>query len=282
MPASDAPAVLIHAADGARACIQLDGAQVTSWIPAGAAEDRLFVSARAEYGAGASVRGGIPICFPQFGPFAPPPQHGFARTTRWRRVDEAGGGPGDARLGRTRRGVADARPSVERDAWPHAVAAELLVQVQGAAVAVRLDVLNTGDSALTFTAAFHPYFAVGDAFATSVHGLAGLTYRDALRDGSVFHEDAASLAITGPIDRIYYGAPEVLEVHEPDRSLRVEMSGFEDAVVWNPGAAITAAKRDFVPGDERRMLCVEAAVVRRPVSLAPGARWSGTQRMIAG
>ena len=232
MPASDAPAVLIHAADGARACIQLDGAQVTSWIPAGAAEDRLFVSARAEYGAGASVRGGIPICFPQFGPFGPLPQHGFARTTRWRVVREAG-----------------------RD---------------------------TGDSALTFTAAFHPYFAVRDAFATSVHGLAGLTYRDALRDGSVFHEDAASLAITGPIDRIYYGAPEVLEVHEPDRSLRVEMSGFEDAVVWNPGAAITASKRDFAPGDERRMLCVEAAVVRRPVSLAPRARWSGRQRMIAG
>ena len=279
---TDVPDLAIHAPDGAKARLLLDGAQVVSWVPAGEREDRLFVSARAEYGRGVSARGGIPICFPQFGPFGALPQHGFARNTRWRVSDRARLEQGEARLLLTEQDIAASRPEAERAAWPHAFAAELKVQVDASALAVTLAVTNTGAHPLTFTAALHPYFAVRDAFATTVHGLSGLTYRDALLDGAECLESADSLAITGPLDRIYYGAPDVLELREPHRTLRIEKSGFADAVVWNPGAAITASKRDFASGDERGMLCVEAAAVRLPIALAPGAQWSGTQRMIAG
>jgi glucose-6-phosphate 1-epimerase len=278
---TDAPALMVRSADGAHARVQLDGAQVTSWFPAGASDDRLFVSPRAEYGRGVSVRGGIPICFPQFGPFGSLPQHGFARTSRWAVTDDSRVEQGELRLGLTERDLSASRPAAERVAWPHAFSADLLVEVRGSALAVTLGVTNTGTAPFTFTAALHPYFAVRDAFATSVHGLAGLTYRDALLAGAEQRERNGTLEIQGPLDRIYYSAPDTLELREPHRRLRIEKSGFSDAVVWNPGAAGTSSRRDFAPGDERHMLCVEAAQVRTPITLAPAARWNGLQRMIA-
>jgi len=276
----DAPFLDLRAADGATARLHLDGAQVTSWIPAGETDDRLFVSARAEYGRGKSVRGGIPICFPQFGPFGALPQHGFARTTRWVVADDAAPA-GTARVVLLDADVARDRPAAECAAWPYRFRAELRAQVGGNALEVTLDVTNTGDAPFAFTAALHPYFAVRDAFACEVHGLHGLRYRDALRDGAILDEHGSALAITGPLDRVYYAAPDRLELREPHRTLRLMTRGFPDAVVWNPGAAGTSSRRDFVPGDETHMLCVEAGAIGAPVTLAPGASWSGTQRMEA-
>lgn len=276
----DAPFLALRAPDGATARLHLDGAQVTSWIPAGETDDRLFVSARAEYGPGRSARGGIPVCFPQFGPFGALPQHGFARTTRWRVADHRDGS-GTARLVLTEADVARDRPPAECAAWPHPFRAGLLGRVEGNALEVTLEVTNTGDAPFAFTAALHPYFAVRDAFACEVHGLQGLRYRDALLAGAVLDEHDATLAITGPLDRVYYAAPDALVLREPHRSLRIAKRGFPDAVVWNPGTAGTSSRRDFVPGDERSMLCVEAGAIGAPVTLAPGARWSGTQRMEA-
>ncbi len=281
MTDSPVPAIVLRAPDGAQARVLLDGAQVVSWIPAGHSDDRLFVSRRAERGPGRSARGGIPICFPQFGPFGALPQHGFARSVRWRVGDDARGAEGELTLRLTQVEVAAQRPEAEVAAWPHAFSLDAIVRVGGDALAVRLVATNTGTAPLSFTAALHPYFAMRDAFSVTVEGLSGLTYRDALRDGAIVREEANTLAITGPLDRLYYGAPDVLFLREPNRGLRVEKSGFPEAVVWNPGAAITASKRDFEAGDEVRMLCVEAAAVRVPIVLSPDEQWTGEQRMVA-
>lgn len=278
---SSVPVLDLRAADGARARVLLDGAQVVSWIPAGGGDDRLFLSRNAEFGLGRSARGGIPICFPQFGPFGALPQHGFARNVRWTLRDASRREAGEVTLRLTHVDVAAQRPAEEVASWPHPFALDATVQVAGNALVVQLVATNTGRSPLTFTAALHPYFAVHEACATTVEGLSGLTYRDALQGGALVHEEASLLSITGALDRLYYDAPDVLALREAVRTLRIEKRGFPDAVVWNPGAAITASKRDFEAGDEGGMLCVEAAVVGRPVVLAPGEQWTGAQRMVA-
>ena len=53
------PRIEIAAADGARAEIYLHGAHVTSWFPAGATDDRLFVSEKAIFTDDAAIRGGV-------------------------------------------------------------------------------------------------------------------------------------------------------------------------------------------------------------------------------
>lgn len=265
------PFVALQSADGARAAIAIDGAQVASWIPANSTEDRLFVSANAFYGPGASIRGGIPVIFPQFGPFGTLGQHGFARNKRWQVLSQ---GNGTARL--------ELRDDEEtRSRWPHAFRVELHVVVGGDTLAVHMTVENTGAVPMQFTAALHPYFAVRDAFATRVDGLAGCRYRDALRDGAHFIETSAALDIAGPLDRIYYAAPDTLRIVEADRSLIITKRGFPEAVVWNPGEAGTSGRADFVAGDQHRMLCVEAAAIEHPIALQPNTSWSGAQIMQA-
>ena len=273
MTHGDAPYVELTHTDGAYARVYLDGAQVASWKPAGSGDDRLFVSRNAYYGAGTSIRGGIPLCFPQFGATGPLRQHGFSRMHRWalQRQEQTADGA------RVVLQLADSDET--RVEWPHAFVAALTVQVAGASLTVELTATNTDARPFAFTAALHPYFSVRDAFVTRVRGLGGITYRDALRHGEMCTSPPGDLMIEGHIDRVYQDTPDVLEIVEPHRTLRVEKRGFPDAVVWNPGEDITARKPDFAPGDERHMLCVEAGAIMQPVTLVPGASWTGTQIM---
>ena len=61
------------------------GAQVTRWAPAGA-EPVLYVSTAVRLAEGRSIRAGVPVCWPWFGPgrvAGMEPAHGFARTAPW-------------------------------------------------------------------------------------------------------------------------------------------------------------------------------------------------------
>lgn len=272
---AEAPFVELHAPDGAFARVYLDGGQVASWIPRGSGDDRLFVSRAAHYGPGRSIRGGIPVCFPQFGPFGPLAQHGFARLSRWHVAQQ----DTDDASARLLLRLTDS--AATRAQWPYAFAAELSVQVAASVLTVALTVTNTDTQPFAFTAALHPYFAVAEAYATHVVGLAGTQYRDALRDGAEFHATDDVLAIEGHIDRVYFGTGDHIVLREPHRGLRLEQRGFSETVVWNPGVDGTRARPDFADGDEHRMVCVEAAVVRPPVHLAPGAQWTGAQVITA-
>lgn len=267
--------VTIAAGDGAKARVHLNGAHVTSWSPAGSSDDRLFVSAKSGFGPGVSIRGGIPVCFPQFGTDGPLQQHGFARTSAWTLTSVTEGA--DAAQAVLRLTHTDATLAM----WPHTFVAELTVSIGGNTLDVALAVTNTSDSPMQFTAALHPYFRVVDAYACKVSGLSGLAYRDSHRNRERFTENDASLDIRGAIDRVYFDAPKEVRLREPDRALLIERRGFSDIVVWNPGAEGVSQRQDFHEGDDRRFVCVEAAAVGQPVQIAPGATWTGVQRVTA-
>ena len=255
---------------GASAEVHAFGAHVTSWVPAGGSE-ALFVSRAAKFDGSTAIRGGVPVIFPQFAGFGPLPKHGFARTAAWRLVD---GGDGAERATLELRD--DERT---RAVWPHAFAATLTVDVRAAGLALRLAVRNTGDAPFSFTGALHTYLRVADVRQASIAGLRGVTYRDSLHDGEVRVEQDDELRIADEIDRIYLQAPRELRVNDPAgvRSIRVRCEGFADAVVWNPGARGAAALADMEEGEEREMLCVEAAQVADPAQVLPGETWHGAQ-----
>lgn len=64
------------------ASLCLQGAHLTSWKPAGH-EECLFLSPNAAFVPGKAIRGGIPVCWPWFGPREGAPSHGIARTSEW-------------------------------------------------------------------------------------------------------------------------------------------------------------------------------------------------------
>ena len=92
----------------------------------------------------------------------------------------------------------------------------------------------------------------------------------------------AAVAFAGgrEVDRLYLGVPGPVRLVGGPTPLRVEQDGFEDVVVWNPGREKGEAIADLGPGEWARFVCVEAAQVGRPVRLAPGERWHGTQRLV--
>ncbi len=264
------PASRIVAPDGARATIMHDGGHVVSWTPGGESDNRLYVSERSGYGPGQAVRGGIPVIFPQFGPFGPLKQHGFARNCRFSPAHGHDALPNMARLRLT-------DDEHTRALWPHRFEVSINVLVLRNELRIGMVVINVGDAPFSFTAALHTYFAMQSAFESHVDGLSGLRYRDALRDGEIMTERSTSLAITGPLDRIYYDAPNLLRIRDGNRGFSLEHTHFPDAVVWNPGSEGTASKGDFVPGDEHRMLCVEAGRIQHPHTLHPGEAWNAAQ-----
>ena len=275
-PAEPGAAVLhLVSADGARLSVHRHGAHVVSWTPADGRE-RLYLSGRSASRPDAAIRGGIPVIFPQFAAEGPLPRHGFARTARWAVADplpESGQAP-VLRL----RLVDDA---ATRAVWPQAFVAELVVRLARQHLAVSLAVRNSGPQPLAFTAALHTYLAVAAIEEVRIIGLRGCRYRDSANGGAPCVETAEALAIDGEVDRVYFDTPQSLRVVEPDGALTVAQSGFADTVVWNPGAAKAALLADLDPGGERRFVCVEAAAVGRPIRLAPGERWVGTQTLIA-
>ena len=269
--------VTLTASDGARAEVATHGAHVLSWQAAGDARERLFLSERTELRAGVAIRGGIPVIFPQFATVGPLPRHGFARTLPWTLVD-AGAIDG----GRARATLRLGESELTRAVWPHRFVAELTVTIGGPALEVALAVTNADVAPFAFTGALHTYLRVADVARAALRGLRGLRYRDSTASGAERVDDDDALTVRGEVDRIYLDVPTALELSDAGAAtLTVNMDGFRDVVVWNPGAERAAALSDLEPGGSSRFLCVEAAVVAEPVMLARGAHWRGAQTLVA-
>src|SRR5665811_1961196 len=72
--------------DLAKATVCLQGAQLTHWQPRSQPEPVTFMSATVQYTEGKPLRGGVPICWPWFGPHPTDKaraSHGFARNVPW-------------------------------------------------------------------------------------------------------------------------------------------------------------------------------------------------------
>lgn len=268
------PALRLVSPGGATALVTHHGAHVLSWMPS-AGDERLYLSERAVYAHGTPIRGGIPVIFPQFGTMGGLPRHGFARNLPWILDDTRAGA--DYTLA-TWRLDSDATTLAS---WPHAFRAELTVNLSGAQLDIELAIDNTGDAPFTFTAALHTYLRVNEIENAQLTGLAGAKYRDQLAQGAKRKESHESLTVEGPVDRIYRETSPRLVLSEPRRQLLIESRDFLDVVVWNPWDSGNALITDMPPLGFRRMLCVEAAAIEVPISLAPGESWSGRQSLTA-
>lgn len=258
--------IVLTSVAGGRVEVLRHGAHVVRWTDASGGEV-LYLSPRSRFGAGASVRGGIPVIFPQFADQGPLPKHGFARTAEWKVAED---GP--------ERAVLRLTDSPEtRAIWDHRFEAELRVRL-GDALTVTLAVRNTSDDAFEFTAALHTYFRVGDIHRTAVLGLDGIRYRDKVTGGEHVQQ-GGELRFAGETDRIYLHAPDELRIRDEveGRTIAISKRGFPDAVVWNPWAEKARGMDDLGEDQFPHFVCVEAAQAGSPARLEPGGRWEAGQ-----
>ncbi|MER2552758.1 MAG: D-hexose-6-phosphate mutarotase [Thauera sp.] len=268
------PALRLATASGARAVVALQGAQVLSWTPPGG-EERLYLSPRAIFDGRSPIRGGVPVCFPQFADLGALPAHGFARNRSWAVADERTGS--DFALV----SLTLCADEATRALWPHAFRAQLDVLIEDSRLELEFEVENPGAETLEFTAALHTYLAVREVEESRIEGLHGFSYRDKTDANRITRDSGDVVLIEAETDRVYHDVTRPLLLREYNRSLGINVDGFADVVVWNPWVERSAAIADLPDDGFRRMLCIEAAAAREPVRVPAGESWWGRQTLVA-
>lgn len=263
------PALRATGTDGSTLTVALHGAQVLSWTAADGLE-RLYLSPSAVFDGHTAIRGGVPICCPQFNQRGMLPKHGFMRNLPWVHV------PSDTPetlLLTLRDGEAT------RKLWPHAFEARLEATLSRGQLRIALTLRNLDSAPWTFAAALHTYLRVDDISNVRLEGLQGANRWDSLRDDRHV-ETAAALHFDAEFDSVYTAPAEPLRLVQPGGRLEISQSAScSETVVWNPGAVLGAKLADMPADGFRHMLCVEAARIDEPVLLAPGAQWQGWQQL---
>ncbi|PKE28788.1 D-hexose-6-phosphate mutarotase [Rahnella sp. AA] len=231
-----------------KAAVALQGAHLLSWQPAGEAPV-LWMSSASAFKDGVAIRGGIPICWPWFGP-AGKPSHGFARNFPWALTDHTESNEGVI-LTLT---LKSSPESLEL--WPH----EFVLTARftlGETCHIELE--STGD--FKANSALHTYFNIGDIADVTVKGL-GAHFIDKV-DGAKVKEEGGDLTFTGQTDRIYTQPQAVSEIVDPvlKRTLVVAHENNADVVAWNPGSALSVSMADMPDDGYKTMVCVETAQV---------------------
>ncbi|MBT3066400.1 D-hexose-6-phosphate mutarotase [Rhodoferax sp. U11-2br] len=235
----------------ATASVALHGAHVLSWQPAGQAPV-IWVSKAAIFELGKPVRGGVPLCWPWFGPLADKPMHGFVRTMVWQVRGAELDASGQLVL---RLGISD--DASTRALWDFAFDLELVITV-GSTLTIALTTRNTGATPLSINQALHTYFATSDINQTTVQGLAGGSYINKVQNFAVCQQDG-DVVFTGETDRIYTDtkADSVIVDGVTGRRIRIAKQGSASTVVWNPWSEKEKNIVDMAAGEHRQMVCVE-------------------------
>ncbi|HTJ67311.1 MAG TPA: D-hexose-6-phosphate mutarotase [Actinospica sp.] len=247
-----------------RAAVALQGAHLVAWQPAGH-EPVLWLSDATAFAAGTAIRGGVPVCWPWFGP-AGSPSHGFARTSAFELVGHSEDGRGvELSLRLT-------SSEGTKAIWPHEFELLLTFTLGGEECAVTLEARGDFES----TGALHSYFNVGEIDGVSVSGI-GVPYLDKVEETDGRQEGA--LTFPGRIDRVYTAPEPVSRIWDPvlKRVIEVRHHDHSDVVTWNPGPELSKSMADLTDEGYREFCCVETARISTPmVSTAGRAARLGT------
>jgi glucose-6-phosphate 1-epimerase len=274
----DIPCLRIGGKQG-NASVAAQGAQALSWIDQHGRE-RLYLSPQTSglgrdqdsNASGPAIRGGVPVCFPQFSDRGVLTKHGFVRNRTWKLLENK---EGDSSSTAVFRFTDD--ESTRAD-WPHRFNAELRTELSAECLHIRFQVENPGNSPFSFSLALHTYLRVADIHDTYLLGLQDAEFEDATKENARTIQREEKLSISNETDRVYLSPSKELFLYEADApSLRIEQQGFTDTVVWNPGPAKARSLKDFPDDGWLQMLCVEAACVDKQVILQPGESWTGSQ-----
>ena len=265
------PAVELALPQGDTLRVMLHGAQVLSWVSGG--QERLYLSPQSTLDGQAAMRGGVPVCFPQFNQRGPQaerlPKHGFARNLPWQ-ADAPVLTADSAQLCLHLQDNARTRAW-----WPQAFALQLNITLRPGALRISLNVHNPDDQPLAFTGALHTYLAVPDVTHAQLQGLGGQAEWDAVANT---HASAAdTLQFDAEFDRVYAASAQALRLND---LLHIQQSAsWANTVVWNPAKALCQSLTDMPKDGWRHMLCVEAAQVDEPITVPAGGRWEGWQQL---
>lgn len=238
-----------------KASFALQGAHLLSWKPQGE-DEALWLSGNTPFKNGVALRGGVPICWPWFGPAAQQglPAHGFARNLAWTLKAHNEDDKGVVLTFELHSSEAS------RQYWPHDFTLFARYKL-GKTCEIELEAHGDFET----TSALHTYFNVGDIHAVKVSGLGDRfidkvnnAQEDALTDGVQTFPDRT--------DRVYLNPEGCSVIHDSalNRTIEVIHHHHTNVVAWNPGPALSASMTDMPDDGYKTFVCVESACATAP------------------
>lgn len=238
-----------------KASFALQGAHLLSWKPQGE-DEALWLSGNTPFKNGVALRGGVPICWPWFGPAAQQglPAHGFARNLAWTLKAHHEDDNGVVLTFELHSSEAS------RQYWPHEFTLFARYKL-GKTCEIELEAHGDFET----TSALHTYFNVGDIHAVKVSGLGDRfidkvnnAQEDVLTDGVQTFPDRT--------DRVYLNPEACSVIHDSalNRTIEVIHHHHKNVVAWNPGPALSASMTDMPDDGYKTFVCVESACATAP------------------
>lgn len=240
-------------ANGANVIVSAYGAHVLSYQNA-AGREVLWLSQQAKWQNNKAIRGGVPICWPWFGPAAAEfgaeaagmPNHGMVRTEVWQVEQQH---------------ISDDYVAIiftiELVLPWHKKPMKLTYQVKLTDV---LELQLSCDAAIMQQAALHSYFQVPCAEGATVSPLP-LQCFDKVSNSrlQLIH---SNLQFQGEIDRVYADTADTLTLYAANSTtphLTIQQDGHDASVLWNPGAEKAKAMPDMHVAAASEFVCIESA-----------------------
>jgi glucose-6-phosphate 1-epimerase len=240
----------------------LHGAHLAAWQPA---DHRpvLWLSGNSWFEAGKPIRGGVPICFPWFGPHPQDsalPAHGTARLQEWQLQTASSGPDGVIRL------LLQSMIGSFIVRYELGIGRELHLQLT-------CELSATVTQAERFEAALHTYFVVSDIRAVQITGLENAGFLNKVPQLERCEPTGEAIRFSEETDRVYQNTPDTVVLHDPglQRKISVSKQGSLSTVIWNPWIDKSRRMPDFGDDEWTGMVCIETACVGdHAIVLKPG------------
>lgn len=233
-----------------KASFALQGAHLLSWKPAGE-EEVLWLSGNTPFKNGVALRGGVPVCWPWFGPAEQKglPSHGFARNLPWTLKAHNEDDNGVVLTFELQSNDAT------RQYWAHDFTLYARYKL-GKTCEIELEAHGEFGT----TSALHTYFNVGDISAVKVSGL-GDRYIDKVNDAQEGVLADGVQTFPDRTDRVYINPEACSVIHDTalNRSIEVIHHHHCNVVGWNPGPALSVSMGDMPDDGYKTFVCVETA-----------------------
>ena len=252
----------------ADADICLYGAHVTHFKPH-RTMDILWMSPESNFQEGSPIRGGIPICFPWFGPHktdSEKPMHGFARLMYWDVLEIT-----TQKTGETLVRLQLCSSEKTKVYWNQEFCAEITIII-GKKLSTTLKITNTSTEAFEYSAALHSYFNLSSLENISIEGLQNTKFHDQLEQNDSIQESPV-LEILKAETRHYYDTEATCTINDSiyRRRISVAKAGSKITTIWNPGEETCIAIDDMPDDAFYTFVCVEAVnAFNHTINLAPG------------
>lgn len=293
----DQPIDIVHTKSGATCRIYPYGAHLTSYRTS-AGKELLFLSRDAILDGSKAIRGGIPLCFPQFGqPDKSMPQHGFLRNNYWTEVSGSRIDNDDSAGVSMELCLTDAIHS-RGGCWGMDttlnVKCTYTVKIDGSGFVTTIEMENIGNEGWDFQVLLHNYFLVQDGMALNsnicnIQGLEGYAVDDKV-SGDKFVQCSQPVSLRDKLfDRVYTPPEGTIDLSliistNPMNTLSLSACGEVDGkkvcvsgVVWNPYKDNAKAMADFGDDQYVDMICVEPGLLSGVPTVEKGKKASFTQ-----